>query len=463
MAVVGPTAETTDRMPLTAGVEVRPSHPLVAALVWMGVYVALVLAPLFILLVGPTPPGLGFWWDLAMALGFAGLTMMAVQFVLTARFRRATAPFGIDVIYYLHRYLGALALVLVLAHPIIAIAVNPAVAGWLNPMDAPWHMTAGVASVVAVVTLVTVSACRRSLRIPYEVWRVTHALLAVAAVGLAWLHMHGVRYYLANPWKYGLWQVIGLSCVGVIAFVRIVRPWQLQRRPYRVTAVTPERGDAWTVAVEPEGHAGLTFQPGQFAWLTLGRSPYAMQEHPFSFSSSPLLGNGRLEFTIKALGDFTRTIGSLRPGTRAFVDGPYGSFSIDRHPAPGYVCVAGGIGIAPMLSMLKTLADRGDTRPVLLFYAYSRWDRMTCREQIEALRSRLALSVVYVINEPTPEWEGERGWITQEIVSRHLPVDYAASQYFVCGPPPMIQAVERVLHALGVPRSHVHSELFDLV
>lgn len=429
----------------------------------MGVYIGLVLAPLFSLLVGSTPPGLGFWWDLSMALGFAGLTMMAVQFVLTARFRRATAPFGIDVIYYFHRYLGALALILVLAHPLIAIADNPAVASWLNPIDAPWHMTAGVASVVALLTLVLASVWRRALRIPYEVWRVTHALLAVAAIGLAWLHIHGVQYYLASPWKYGLWQAIGASCIGVIVFVRLVRPWQLQRRPYRVAAVTPERGDAWTVAVEPEGHTGLTFQPGQFAWLTLGRSPYAMREHPFSFSSSPTLGNGRLEFTIKALGDFTRTIGTLPLGTRAFVDGPYGAFSIDRHAAPGYVCLAGGIGIAPMLGMLKALADRGDTRPVVLFYAYSQWDRMTCREQIEALRHRLALSVVYVVNEPTPEWEGERGWITQEVVSRHLPVGCAAFEYFVCGPPPMMHAVERMLHALGVPRSQVHSELFDLV
>ncbi|MDP2319817.1 MAG: ferric reductase-like transmembrane domain-containing protein [Acidobacteriota bacterium] len=451
------------RRVLHATVNARSAQPLLAALAWMGVYLALVLAPLFVLLVGAAPPGLGFRWDLSMALGFAGLTMMAVQFALTARFRRATAPFGIDIIYYLHRYLGALALALVLAHALIAIAVNPAVASGLNPFAAPWYMTAGVASVAALVALVIASVWRRTLRIPYEPWRVTHTLLAVAAVGLAWLHMHGVQYYLASPWKYRLWQIIGWSCLGAIAFVRLVRPWQLQRRPYRVAAVTPERGDAWTVAVAPEGHAGLTFQPGQFAWLTLGRSPYVMQEHPFSFSSSPALGHGRLEFTIKELGDFTRTIGTLPPGTRAFVDGPYGAFSIDRHPAPGYVCLAGGIGIAPMLSMLKALADRGDPRPVLLFYADSQWDRMTGREQIEALRRRLTLSVVYVVDEPTPEWEGERGWITREVVSRHLPVGHAAFEYFVCGPTPMIGAMERILHGLGVPLSQVHSELFDLV
>jgi predicted ferric reductase len=60
-----------------------------------------------------------------------------------------------------------------------------------------------------------------------------------------------------------------------------------------------------------------------------------MREHPFSFSSSPAPGGRPLEFTIKALGDFTRTIGSMPPGLRAFVDGPYGAFTIDRHHGPG--------------------------------------------------------------------------------------------------------------------------------
>jgi hypothetical protein len=66
---------------------------------WVAVYLVLVLAPLFVLLVGPRPTGGGFWWDLSIALGFAATSMMSVQFVLTARFKRATSPYGIDVIY----------------------------------------------------------------------------------------------------------------------------------------------------------------------------------------------------------------------------------------------------------------------------------------------------------------------------------------------------------------------------
>jgi predicted ferric reductase len=304
---------------------------------------------------------------------------------------------------------------------------------------------------------------RKALRIPYEAWRVTHLLLAIGAVGLALVHVGGVQYYASIPQTRALWIAIVASLVWALFYVRVFRPWRLSRRPYRVVEVVPERGDAWTLAVEPAGHDGLSFEPGQFAWLTLGGSPFLMNEHPFSLSSGPSQARGRLEFTIKALGDFTRTIGQVTSGTVAFVDGPYGAMTPDRHEAPGYVFVAGGIGIAPIMSMLRALADRGDRRPLLLFHAYRQWDRMTFREGIEELEQRLDLRVVYVLEEPPDGWAGERGWMTEDLLGRHLPAGRERLVYFVCGPDAMTQAVEQWLVALGVPASRVHSELFDLV
>lgn len=73
---------------------------------WICIYLVLVLAPLFILTLREMPSGSGFWWDLSMALGFSAMAMMGVQFLLTSRFWRASAPFGIDTIYYFHRYLA---------------------------------------------------------------------------------------------------------------------------------------------------------------------------------------------------------------------------------------------------------------------------------------------------------------------------------------------------------------------
>jgi predicted ferric reductase len=229
-----------------------------------------------------------------------------------------------------------------------------------------------------------------------------------------------------------------------------------------VASVTAERGDAWTVAVEPLGHTGFPFEPGQFAWLTLRHSPFAMKEHPFSMSSAPD-ARGRLEFTIKALGDFTRTVDGIAPGETAYVDGPYGAFSVDRHRAPGCVYVGGGIGMAPIMSMLRALAARGDRRPHVLFMANSRWERATFREAVTSLEDRLDLRVVHVLEEPPEGWAGEVGYVTREMLDRHLPPERRELEYFICGPTGMIAAVERALYGLGVPLGHFHSELFDLV
>src|SRR5690606_19870903 len=127
----------------------------------------------------------------------------------TARFRRATAPFGIDLVYYFHRYLAFVILAVVAAHPAILVAANPALAGYLNPLNAPWEINTGTASLVLLIVLVGTSAWRRPLGIAYERWRVAHLGLAVVAVGLALAHMLAIGHYTAIPAIRWLWLAIG--------------------------------------------------------------------------------------------------------------------------------------------------------------------------------------------------------------------------------------------------------------
>lgn len=429
---------------------------------WIGAYLAVVLGPVALLLVGETPPGRGYWWDFAVAIGFAATTMLGVQFALTARFRRATSPFGIDWVYYLHRYLAILATALVLGHVVVLVVVEPALLDLLRPSMGMTYLTSGAASVVALLLLVGLSLGRKRLHLAYERWRWTHGLLALLVLAFAITHIWQAQYYVAVPWKRTMWVAIVAAWIGILLYVRLVKPWSLVRRPYVVRELRAERGDAWTMVVAPVGHGGLAYQAGQFAWVSIGRSPWSMTEHPFSISSAPST-DGALSFTIKELGDFTATIGATPIGERVFVDGPHGAFSTERYPAPGYVMVAGGIGIAPIMSMLRDLAAKGDPRPVTLFYAYRLWDRLTFREEIEQLKSHLALTVVYVLTEPPEEWSGERGLLSTDILDRQLPADRAQLQYFICGPVPMIELVEGALEQLGIDPKRVHSELFDLV
>lgn len=432
-------------------------------LLWLGVYLVMVLAPLAVLVLMPGARSGGFWWDVAMGLGFAGLVMMAIQFLVTARFHRVAAPYGIDIIYYFHRTLAYVIIAIVLAHPVVLVVTNPAQAASLDPLTAPWEVTSGTVSLVLLLGLVVASIFRKQLGIPYEWWRRTHLLAGVAAVGLALTHVLAIGHYTGSGTVRALWIAIGLSLAVVVVRVRIVRPWSLLRTPYRVTSVEEDRGDSWILTLEPSGHQGFDFEPGQFAWLTLRGSPFAMREHPFSFASAPG-EDGRLEFAIKELGDFTRSIGETKVSETAYVDGPYGSFSIDRRPgAPGYVFLAGGIGIAPIVSMLRALARREDSRRHVLFTGHSAWDRIPLRDEVERLREELDLEVIHVLEEPPDDWHGERGWITRELLDRRLPPDRGAMEYFVCGPVPMLRAVETFLTDLGIARSRIHSELFDLV
>ncbi len=234
------------------------------------------------------------------------------------------------------------------------------------------------------------------------------------------------------------------------------------RRPYPIEEVIKERGKTWTLVLRPEGHTGMFFRPGQFAWLKIGKSPFAVREHPFSFSSSAMRRD-RIEISIKELGDFTSNIGEVSPGTRAYLDGPHGTFTVDRHKAPGYVFLVGGVGITPIISMLRTLADRQEKRPLLLFYSNKTWEEMTFREELEDLSRRLNLQVVYTLTDPEEKWEGERGRIDSKMMARYLPENRVECEYFICGPDPLQMAVKRALEELGLPLEKVQSESFNYI
>jgi predicted ferric reductase len=434
-----------------------------SALSWLAIYVLLVSVPLFALLPGGAT-GRGFTWDFAMALGYASLAMLGVQFALTARFRRATAPFGIDIVYYFHRYLAVFALLVVAAHYAVLRIAYPQALGSALPGEAPSYMTAGRVALTLFAVVVISSLLRQRLNLDYDWWRVAHAFLATAAFVAALWHLWGAARFLDTPWKQGVWAAYGAFTLLLIAYVRIVRPWRVARHPWKVAEVRPERGRVWTLVLERETGEGLRFAPGQFAWLTLRASPFAMREHPFSIASSAEQPCRRIEFSIKELGDFTSTIKDIRRGEAAYVDAPYGNFSIDETPdAFGYAFAAGGVGIAPVMSMLRTLSDRGDPRPLVLFYGNRLMERVAFLEELEALSARLDLTVVHVLLEPAPGDACESGFITRDVLARHLPEQRRRFEFFLCGPTPMTRTVEQALAALGIPAARVHSEIFDWV
>jgi predicted ferric reductase len=93
----------------------------------------------------------------------------------------------------------------------------------------------------------------------------------------------------------------------------VIKPRGALTRPWRLERVDAERGETTTLALTPPGAVDFRFEPGQFAWFAIRRSPFSVTQHPFSFSSSA--ERDEVEIAVKALGDFTSRVRELAPGT----------------------------------------------------------------------------------------------------------------------------------------------------
>jgi predicted ferric reductase len=425
-------------------------------------YIVILLAPLLVVLIGPRPGPRQFWREFSVGLGFVGLALMGVQFVPTSRLRRLSNVFAMDEVYRYHKLASLLGFLFVLAHPLILFLFNPTTVRLLNPLTAPTRAMLGLVSLLAAAGLVFTSIFRRSLGLKYEVWRWLHIILALTLVITAMLHILGVDYYLSTTGQRVLW--IGLTglWIAMILNNRALKPALRLRRPYQVSDIQAERGQTWTLTLQPDGHEGMDFMPGQFVWLTVGSPPFNPHAHPFSIASSADRPQ-EIKLTIDEAGDWTTHIDEIPVGERAYLDGPHGTFSFEIHDAPGHVFLAGGIGSPPIMSMLRTLADREIEKPLWLFYGNPDWETVTYREELETLAQKLNLTVIYVLEEPPDDWDGEVGFITAEVLDRHLPPNREELNYFVCGPLPMSDAVRPALDEIGISKQHVFLEEYEMV
>lgn len=429
---------------------------------WLFFYIVMAVAPLVVAFTGGGDGGRGFWTELSVGLGFVGLAVLGLQFAVTARSNGVDTPYGLDVVLQFHREMSFVGLGLVLVHPLILFVTGAAPWALLQVLDAPWRARFGVLAVVALLALVATSVWRKALGLSYEVWRVAHGILAATVMIAGLAHVVAVGHYVSGPLHRATWSFMSLCVVGLIVWVRVVKPILILRRPWTLSEVVERAPGVHSLVLAADGHDGMRFQPGQFVWLTVGRSPLRITEHPFSLSSSADV-HDRVELTIKALGDFTGSVSDLEPGTHAYLDGPYGVFSYERNEAAGFTFVVGGIGITPVLSMLRTLAGRGDRRPMLLVYANSTLEDIAFRDELERLQDELDLTVVHVLDDPPDDWDGETGYVTAELLDRHLPEHPERREHFLCGPAVMMDAVTDGLLEHDVPLERIHSERFDFI
>jgi ferredoxin-NADP reductase len=122
--------------------------------------------------------------------------------------------------------------------------------------------------------------------------------------------------------------------------------------------------------------------------------------------------------------------------------------------------IAYGIGITPSVSILRTAADRGDTRTFVLFYANRYVGDITLNEELRQLRERLNLQIVHVLSKPPDDWTGERGRLTAAVLHRHLPADLTRWEFFLCGAGAAVDTGTAALIEIGIPPEAIHAERF---
>ncbi|MDZ7839542.1 MAG: ferredoxin reductase family protein [Gammaproteobacteria bacterium] len=402
--------------------------------------------------------------ELASAIAMVGFSMLLMEFVLSGRFRWATGRVGIDVTMRFHQLIARVLAVFILVHPFLYSLPMSNPRPWDTTgrltldLEGAAFVTGGLAWLLLPV-LVATSIFRRDLPYRYETWRLMHGIGAALIALLSLHHVLGSGRYAADPALTAFWAIMVIVAFSTLVHVYLTGPLERLRHPYQVKSVERIAAKSWELVIEPTAGAAMTFKPGQFVWLTLGRSPFSIVEHPFSISSCPA-DRPRIGFTIKEVGDFTAGIGSIPPGTPAYVDGPHGHMYLPEGDDAGVTFLAGGVGLAPIMSMLRQLRADGDTRPLRLIYGNRSEEQIMYRNELADMVAELDLEILHVLSESPSGWSGATGVIDETLLRENLGPD-PGRLYVVCGPGAMIESVEDILSRLGIPKSRVLAEKFN--
>jgi len=360
--------------------------------------------------------------------------------------------FGVDALARWHARGGRLVMALVVVHACAATAV------WarLRGIDAGRavvevvRMPGVAAAVVALLLLLTVawtSIRRARRRVRYETWHGLH-LLSYVAVAAAFVHQ------LAGPDLAGHrvvqvgWSLLYTGVFALVVQYRLLVPVRAaMRHRLRVATVVAEGGD--TVSITVGGHRldELRAQPGQyFRWRFLTPDTWR-SAHPFSLSAPPQPDAFRV--TVTALGDTTRALQSVEPGTWVVAEGPYGILTERRRTRRDVVLIAGGVGIAPMRALFETLSvpPGGD---LLLLYRTGDAEHALLGDELDRLALRAGARLEYLT-------QGGGGEVTAASLLGRVP-DLVSRDVYVCGPPDMTRTLMADLTRAGLPRAQLHAE-----
>lgn len=221
--------------------------------------------------------------------------------------------------------------------------------------------------------------------------------------------------------------------------------------PARITAVKPltAHENLYTVTLPHE--LSLDHEPGQFVQVTV----FGVGEAPISICSSPSRSNGTFELCVRRVGDLTNVIHALEPGGIIGIRGPFGrSFPLEQFRGKDLLFVAGGLGLAPLRSLINEVLDeRGNYRRVIILYGARTPQDLLFRDELDEWLERDDVELHLTVDQPTDEWSHGRGVITT--LFGNISIAPRNTIAIVVGPPVMYRFVLQELLRLNVAKGNI--------
>jgi len=391
--------------------------------------------------------------------GIMAGVLLIVQLVLISRFFFLDRVFGQDRLCWFHK-INAIALTFAaMLHPFFVLWADDFAFYTLEIRYWPDFMGMGLLFVLCLMTLVSVF--RDRIRIDWNRWSLAHSIVAPLIFVLFFIHVLNV----SKPFGSGLPNQLLLLSLFFTACL-FIRKWFVNiysvKKKYRVVAIKPAARNIWAIDVQPCNGAVFNYIPGQFAYITPFGDKISGEEHPFSIASSPL-DTERLQFIVRSCGDFTERIKYLKNEDTIRIDGPYGRFShFLLKEKSSVIMIAGGIGVTPMLSMLRSMARSRYTGKVMLIWSNKTRDDIVFADEFSDLAQKIkCLDILHVITRESSVQDSFRR-ITKDSLRTMLKTFDRDAPVFLCGPPAMMDAVKKILKILGFSASGVYTESFLL-
>ncbi|MGA3218549.1 MAG: ferredoxin reductase family protein [Acidimicrobiales bacterium] len=387
--------------------------------------------------------------------GFTGAYLMLIMVLLIARMGWLERAVGQDRLVRWHRHIAPWALALITAH-VVLITLGYAQSSRTGALRQLWVFLSSYPDVLAatvgfgllvMVAVTSVRTARRRLK--YETWWVVH-LYTYIALALAFAHqiVTGVSF-VGHPLARAIWATAWASTAGLVIVYRFALPVARNlRHQLRIERVAEEAPGVYSVICRGRRLDRLAVSGGQFfQWRFLTRDLW-WQAHPYSLSALPRPPLMRV--TIKALGDHSRTIAQLKPGTRVLIEGPYGAFTHHAQSTGRVALIAAGVGITPLRAMLEDLPAYVD---VAVIVRASAPEDLVHRDEVATLVERRG-GQAYAVVGPR-----RTARLDARSLGRLVP-DLAQRDVYVCGPTGFSESILSAALALGVPRDRIHHEAF---